>query len=130
VFWLRSRVGAIRGGKRFHLGSVLNTVLCTFLAVGIGLFGLFGEDSLRHGGGMFILLLSSVLAVGLQWRAAKEAHTLGVLPTAGDVAREAVGTVFAEEAGPESFKALIEVGGEMIKTAGSSRTAESKIKKA
>lgn len=117
VIWMRARVKAIQAGMAFHLGSVVATILCTVVAIGVGVVGLGGNDAMANNEFWLVTLPASAFAVWLQWRTAQQSRTTRLLPTAGEVGREVLRTVFAEEAGPAALGAIVEIGADAAKKA-------------
>jgi hypothetical protein len=128
VIWLRARLAAIRLGKAFHLGSVLNVLICTTIAVGFGILALLaGADSPEgFANGLFwiVVVLANAGAVWLHAREARATGTTRWFPTAGEVGREAVKTVFAEEPLQAAAKAAFEVGKDTVSRVRSSHLHE------
>jgi hypothetical protein len=116
--WLRARLSAIRySGKAFHLGSVLNVIVCTTIAVGFGIALVIREEIVDANIFWFIMLVINALAVWLHWKAALRAGTLRWFPTGREVGEELIHTVTAEEPAIAALRAVGEVGSDAFKEA-------------
>jgi hypothetical protein len=104
--WLKARLEAVKNGKPFHLGSVVNVIVCTVVAVGFGL-GCIAPNSLGAGTFYAITLGVASIALWLHWRSAT---TVKLLPSAREVGQEAVGVVFADDIGVAATRAVLDVG--------------------
>jgi hypothetical protein len=111
VVWLRGRLSAIRrNGKAFHLGSVLNVIVCTTIAVGVGIALVIGNLVDNPFVFWLVMLLINALALWLHWKSALQAGTLQWFPTGGEIANELIHTATAEEPAVAVLKAVGEVG--------------------
>jgi hypothetical protein len=120
VIWMRRRLSAIRNdGKSFHLGSVINVMMCTTVAVGVGiaLVGIALIPFVDIDGAPFWIIVVSIniFAVSLHWRAAQQAGTTRWFPTAREIGKETVRTLLAEGPLVVVTKSVFEVGTEAVK---------------
>jgi hypothetical protein len=109
--WLRARLRALRDGKPFHLGSVVNVIVCTIIAIGFGLASAF-SDFLSNGPFVGMTLAVTAAALWLHWHFAR---TVKLLPSAGEIGHEIVGAIFADDMGIAALHAVVDVGKEAVK---------------
>lgn len=84
VLWTRARLRAIRAGKAFHIGSVINILICTIVAIGLGVAGIAGSlmpADIAKPIAQLSMLVVSVVVVRLHWSAAREARQAQGTPT-------------------------------------------------
>jgi hypothetical protein len=104
--WLKARLEDLKDGKPFHLGSVVNVIVCTVIAVGFGVACIAPRS---FGAGTFWVITLGVAGVAL-WLHWHSARTVKLLPSAREVGREAVGTLFADDIGVAATHAVVDVG--------------------
>jgi hypothetical protein len=110
VIWLRSRIHALQNGKPFHLGSVVDVVVCTFIAVGFGLVGI-GGNFLSNGPFVSMVLGTTAVALWLHWHYSR---TVKFFPSAGEIGKETVRAVFADDIGIAALHAVVDVGKDAV----------------
>jgi hypothetical protein len=110
LIWLRARLLLIRAGKPFHIGSFVNVLVCTCVAVGLGIVGVTGDGFVTNGQFWTLEFSASAIAVWLHWKAAKQAGTTRLLPTTSEFGQEFKNTIVGsiKEPGEVAMEALFE----------------------
>jgi hypothetical protein len=110
VIWLRARLLSTRAGRPFHLGSVINIVVCTVVTIGASLGAIAGPDGVSSGLLWGTTLSITAVAIWLHWHFAKQVR---ILPPAREVGKEVLGVLFAHDIGIAAGHAILEVGKDM-----------------
>ena len=126
IIWIAARLRAVREGKPVHLGSVLNILVCTLFAVGIGLAGISKLMKLDIGNVAFWLIVLSIAGLVI-WAHVVAASAVRWLPTGREIAREAWETVKADDIGGAAVHATIDVARD-LKDALRNRAADASLR--
>jgi len=82
VLWVRARVQAVRAGMPFHIFSIVNILICTICALGLGVAGMVHNFVPKATGNLIAqisMLVGSAVVIRLHWLAAKQAREHAVI---------------------------------------------------